>query len=215
MPKFGTDNIIYKDDYCDFLKFNPVVSEYKVRTLRPPLTYPAHNFTKDSETILLSKGERAIVKCTGNCELCSIYPIERRYAFPIIDRVNRRYSILDVNMGVGVYVKLKIQLTKDPIQDFEMIFKYSTYYGYFTMMPIVRELYEDKIINNLSSYWYEDYLGSILNYNDISNVIKHSSNQIKLPNGSLGLGCVKCNVVFPYAEPNQNNGDFICYNCRL
>lgn len=213
MPKFGTDNILYNDDYCDFLKFNPIVSEYRVRPLGSGFTYPTHNFTKDSETISLNKGDRAIVKCTGNCGLCSIFPIERRYALPIIDRVNRRYSILDVNMGVGAYVNLKI-LSLKPLQSFEMIFKYSVYYGYNTEKLVVTESYEDKIIDNFSSDWHEDYLGSVLGYNDISNVIKHGRNQIKLPNGSLGLECAKCNIVFPHAESNQDNGGFICYNCR-
>lgn len=30
-----------------------------------------------------------------------------------------------------------------------------------------------------------------------------------------GCDCKKCKEIFPYAEPNQDDGTLICYSCRL
>lgn len=27
--------------------------------------------------------------------------------------------------------------------------------------------------------------------------------------------CIKCQEIYPYAEPNQKDGTFKCYSCRL
>lgn len=32
---------------------------------------------------------------------------------------------------------------------------------------------------------------------------------------SNGCVCLKCNELYPYSEPNQKDGTFKCYSCRI
>lgn len=35
-----------------------------------------------------------------------------------------------------------------------------------------------------------------------------------IPKKSNGCTCIKCQEIYPYAEPNQWDGTFKCYSCR-
>lgn len=35
-----------------------------------------------------------------------------------------------------------------------------------------------------------------------------------LPNGSSGMSCKTCKIIFSYVEPNQKDKTYICYSCR-
>jgi hypothetical protein len=39
--------------------------------------------------------------------------------------------------------------------------------------------------------------------------------KFKLPDGSLAMECVKCHHYYPWAEPNQPDETFKCYECRM
>jgi len=40
------------------------------------------------------------------------------------------------------------------------------------------------------------------------------STEKKAEKKSDGCICLKCNELYPYAEPNQKDGTFKCYSCR-
>ena len=38
--------------------------------------------------------------------------------------------------------------------------------------------------------------------------------KIELPDGSYALECTSCHQQHRWAEPNQKDGSFVCYECR-